>query len=77
VHTGSAPPGIHAWARLGVPTIPIAEPTLVGWLRRKKAAAAVLRPDGFIYAAAKSGQPLPPPPEGYAVSASARTEASA
>ncbi|MDT5021125.1 MAG: 3-(3-hydroxy-phenyl)propionate hydroxylase [Mycobacterium sp.] len=77
VHTGSAPPGIHAWSRLGVPTIPIAEPTLVGWLRRKKAAAAVLRPDGFIYAAAKSGQPLPPPPEGYAVSASARTEASA
>lgn len=77
VHTGSAPPGIHAWSRLGVPTIPIAEPTLVGWLRRKKAAAAVLRPDGFIYAAAKSGQPLPPPPEGYSVSASARTEASA
>jgi 3-(3-hydroxy-phenyl)propionate hydroxylase len=70
VHIGSAPPGIHTWAQLGVPAIPITEPTLVGWLRRKKAAAAVLRPDGFIYAAAKSGQPLPPPPPaGYTVSA--------
>jgi hypothetical protein len=29
-----------------------------------------LRPDKFIYAAAKSGQPLPPPPPaGYTVSA--------
>ena len=32
---------------------------------RKKAAAVVLRPDGFIYAAATSGQPLPPPPAGF------------
>ena len=28
---------------------------------RKKAAAVVVRPDGFVYAAADSGQPLPPP----------------
>jgi 3-(3-hydroxy-phenyl)propionate hydroxylase len=37
----------------------------------------VLRPDGFIYAAAKSGQPLPPPPTGYSLSAFTRTAASA
>jgi 3-(3-hydroxy-phenyl)propionate hydroxylase len=50
-------------------------------LRRKKAAAVVLRPDGFIYAAAESGHPLPPPPVGCTFSASTsaatRTEATA
>ncbi|MFZ1161154.1 MAG: hypothetical protein WAO18_02715, partial [Mycobacterium sp.] len=51
-------------AKLGVATIPVAEPTLVRWLHRRKAVAAVLRPDGFVYAAAGSGQPLPPPPAG-------------
>ncbi len=49
VYIGSAPPGIQAWARLGVPTIAIVEPSLVGWLRRKKAARGVAA-DGFIYA---------------------------
>jgi 3-(3-hydroxy-phenyl)propionate hydroxylase len=39
--------------------------TLIVWLRQKKAAAVVLRPDGFIYAAAESGQRLPAPPAGY------------
>jgi 3-(3-hydroxy-phenyl)propionate hydroxylase len=77
VHTGTAPAGAQAWAQRGVPTIRIDEPELIGWLRRKKAAAAVLRPDGFIYAAAGSGQPLPPPPPGYDVSPTARAKASA
>jgi 3-(3-hydroxy-phenyl)propionate hydroxylase len=77
VHVGPAPRGSQAWAELGVPTIPIVEPTLVRWLRRRKAAAAVLRPDGFVYAAAGSGEPLPPPPIGYTFSTSTRTEASA
>ena len=49
----------------GVPTVRVVDPTLVRWLRRRKAAAVVLRPDGFIYAAAGSGRPLPPPPVGY------------
>ena len=62
LHTGSLPAGTHAWAGLGVPTIQVTEPALVRWLRRKKATAVVLRPDGFIYAATQSGQPLPVPP---------------
>jgi 3-(3-hydroxy-phenyl)propionate hydroxylase len=77
VHIGPAPHGSHAWARLGVPTVQVVEPSLARWLRRKKVAAAVLRPDGFIYAAAKSGRSLPPPPAGHAMSTSARTKANA
>ncbi len=77
VHIGRAPHSSQAWAKLGVPTVPVVEPTLVHWLRRRKAAAAVLRPDGFIYAAAKSGRPLPPPPVGYTLAGSARAEATA
>jgi 3-(3-hydroxy-phenyl)propionate hydroxylase len=62
LHTGALPAGATAWADLGVPTMQITEPTLIRWLRRKKATAVVLRPDGFIYAASRSGQPLPVPP---------------
>ncbi len=74
LHTGERPSGADAW---GVRAIQVVEPTLVRWLRRKKIAAAVLRPDGFIYAAAESGQPLPPPPAGYVMSTPTRTEANA
>jgi 3-(3-hydroxy-phenyl)propionate hydroxylase len=73
VHIGPVPLGSQAWARLGVPAVQVIEPTLIRWLQQKKAVAAVLRPDGFIYAAAKSGQSLPPPPAGYAISTSTRT----
>ncbi len=64
LYTDSPPVGAQAWADLGAPLIHVDEPTLVRWLRRKKATAVVLRPDGFIYAASRSGQPLPasPPP---------------
>jgi 3-(3-hydroxy-phenyl)propionate hydroxylase len=37
----------------------------------------VLRPDGFIYAAADSGQPLPPPPVGLTTVPQIRSGASA
>jgi 3-(3-hydroxy-phenyl)propionate hydroxylase len=80
VHTGEQPVGSQAWAELGVPTIRVSEPELIGWLRRRKATAAVLRPDGFIYAAAGSNQPLPPPPPGHtgnALTTSSKTTASA
>jgi 2-hydroxy-6-oxonona-2,4-dienedioate hydrolase/4,5:9,10-diseco-3-hydroxy-5,9,17-trioxoandrosta-1(10),2-diene-4-oate hydrolase len=62
LYTGAPPAGTHAWTQLGVPVIPISEPTLIRWLRRKKADAVVVRPDGFIYAASQSGRPLPAPP---------------
>ena len=65
VHVGEPPSGSQAWAKLDVPTIRVSEPALSQWLRDRKATAAVLRPDGFIYAAAGSGQPLPPPPPGH------------
>ena len=68
VHIGAPPSGIQAWAAARVPTIRVTEPSLVQWLRRRKAAAAVLRPDGFIYAATGSGQPLASPPAGYTFS---------
>jgi 3-(3-hydroxy-phenyl)propionate hydroxylase len=81
LHAGESPTGVRAWTEVGVPTVPISEPTLVAWLRRKKAAAVVLRPDGFIYAATESGHPLPPPPAGCTFSTSTstatRTEATA
>ncbi|MBS9534735.1 bifunctional 3-(3-hydroxy-phenyl)propionate/3-hydroxycinnamic acid hydroxylase [Mycobacterium sp. M1] len=64
LHTGAAPGGASAWTELGVPALRIDEPTLVRWLRRKNADAVVLRPDGFIYAAAESEQMLPEPPTG-------------
>ena len=62
VHVGEPPVGSQAWAALGIPAIQVSERELIGWLRQRKAAAAVLRPDGFIYAAARSGEALPPPP---------------
>jgi 3-(3-hydroxy-phenyl)propionate hydroxylase len=77
VHVGQQPSGIQAWAKLGLPAIQVSEPALLEWLRRRKATAAVLRPDGFIYAAAGSGDPLPPPPAGQFFSTATRTEASA
>ena len=77
VYLGATPGGADAWTHLGVPLIPVGEATLAGWLRRKKVAAAVVRPDGFIFAAAGSEQALPPPPAGYAFSAATRTEANA
>jgi len=78
LHAGGPPAGTKQWAALGVPAIRLAGPhdglhrqairdpdgTLTRWLQRKKAAAVVLRPDGFIYAAAGSGHPLPTPPSG-------------
>ncbi len=62
LHTGIPPSGTQVWTELGVPAIRVSDPTLTRWLRRKKASAVVVRPDGFIYAATESGQALPAPP---------------
>jgi 3-(3-hydroxy-phenyl)propionate hydroxylase len=76
LHFGAAPAGADRWERLGAVSLAITgrEPgagairdddgTLTRWLRRKKAAAVVVRPDGFVFAAAASGCPLPAPPTG-------------
>ena len=65
LYTGAVPDGAQAWTALGVPAVRVDEPSLLHWLHRKKSAAVVLRPDGFIYAAAKPGQALPAPPTGF------------
>jgi 3-(3-hydroxy-phenyl)propionate hydroxylase len=65
LHTGALAAGAQAWMELDVAAIRITEPALIHWLQRKKATAVVLRPDGFIYAAAGSGSVLPPPPAGF------------
>jgi 3-(3-hydroxy-phenyl)propionate hydroxylase len=38
---------------------------LTTWLDNKKASVVAVRPDGFVYAAAGDGRPLPPPPTGF------------
>ncbi|WP_445169469.1 bifunctional 3-(3-hydroxy-phenyl)propionate/3-hydroxycinnamic acid hydroxylase [Mycolicibacterium sp. Dal123E01] len=38
---------------------------LTAWLEEHRASVVVVRPDGFIYAAGRDGQPLPPPPAGF------------
>lgn len=67
LHTGAVPTGAAAWTAAGAPTLQITEPSLVRWLRDRKADAVVLRPDGFVYAATSSGQPLPAPPAGLSL----------
>ena len=62
IHTGVPPAGAHAWTELGIPMVQISEPPFTRWLRRRKAVAVVVRPDGFIYAAAELGGLLPAPP---------------
>lgn len=68
LYTGALPAGTSAWTELGVRALRVADlqaDSLSRWLRGRKAAAVVVRPDGFIYTATKSGQPLPPPPAGF------------
>lgn len=62
LHIGAPPAGTQAWTDHGALAVRITEPTLARWMHRRKSAAVVVRPDGFIYAASRSGQPLPAPP---------------
>ncbi len=69
-----------AWDRLGLPhltvtsadsrpaagTVVDTEGILLRWMGRHRAAVLVLRPDGYVYAAAPAGALLPPPPAGFA-----------
>lgn len=79
LHAGPPAPQ-PAWDRLGVPSLTVtpagsrpAEDTLVDsdgvllpWLTRHRAATLALRPDAYVYAAARAGAQLPPPPDGFA-----------
>ena len=79
LYFGAAPAGAERWERLGARLLAVTgrecqpaagavrddDGALTRWLRGKKAAAVVLRPDGFVFAAAASGRPLPPPPAGF------------
>ncbi|GAY16766.1 bifunctional 3-(3-hydroxy-phenyl)propionate/3-hydroxycinnamic acid hydroxylase [Mycobacterium sp. shizuoka-1] len=82
LHTG--PEGLwQSWRAAGLSVVRIAPPgsaagadrlvdrdgVLISWLERKNATVVVVRPDGFVYAAAETGQPLPPPPTGFTVPA--------
>ncbi len=78
LHLGAPPTGADEWKRLGALCLAVNERpgagairdddgTLTRWLRDKKAAAIVLRPDGFVYAAAPAGGPLPAPPTGLSL----------
>ncbi len=78
LHVGAAPAGADEWQRLGAVSMAITgvesrpaanavrddDGALIRWLRGKNATAVVVRPDGYIYAAAAAGRPLPAPPEG-------------
>lgn len=76
VHRGAYPTTAHKWSDAGALVVQIVGPheavfpgavrdsggILTTWLKAKEAAAAVIRPDGFIYAAATVDETLPPPP---------------
>lgn len=78
LHTGDLPPGSDAWNALGINSVRLAGPegypardtlvdgarTLISWLDRKGVDAVIVRPDGFVYAAAGADQWLPAPPPG-------------
>jgi 3-(3-hydroxy-phenyl)propionate hydroxylase len=79
LHTGPSPEGAQGWADVGVQSIRLSGSygatigdgvrdsgaTLIAWMTKKQATALVVRPDGFVYAAAAPGQPLPVPPAGF------------
>ena len=43
-----------------------ADGVLLDWMRRRGVDTLVLRPDGYVYAAAPAGAHLSPPPTGFA-----------
>lgn len=71
--------GWDAWRETGVPVLKVLVPgsvpkadsvvdadgVLTRWLDKRGASVVVVRPDGFVYAGAAEGQPLPPPPAGF------------
>ncbi|MGW0710117.1 bifunctional 3-(3-hydroxy-phenyl)propionate/3-hydroxycinnamic acid hydroxylase [Streptomyces sp. NPDC002643] len=89
LRTGASSVPQPAWERAGVPTLTVlpagsrpAEGTVVDsdgvllpWLTAHRAATLALRPDAYVYAAARAGAQLPPPPAGFAPAAPRTTAA--
>jgi 3-(3-hydroxy-phenyl)propionate hydroxylase len=79
LHAAAATPQ-PAWDRAGVPSLTVlpagsrpaegavvdSDGVLLPWLTAHRAATLALRPDAYVYAAAPTGAPLPPPPAGFA-----------
>ncbi|MGW0653881.1 bifunctional 3-(3-hydroxy-phenyl)propionate/3-hydroxycinnamic acid hydroxylase [Streptomyces umbrinus] len=79
LHGGPSVPQ-PAWDRAGVPSLTVtpagsepaegtvvdSEGVLLPWLAEHRVATVALRPDAYVYAAARTGAPLPPPPAGFA-----------
>ncbi|MBY6364629.1 bifunctional 3-(3-hydroxy-phenyl)propionate/3-hydroxycinnamic acid hydroxylase [Rhodococcoides corynebacterioides] len=77
------------WTSVGTPTVRVLPPgsqpaagaivdtrgELTAWMARRDAGALAVRPDGFVYAAAAAGRPLPPPPNGLHPSRSSTADA--
>ncbi|WP_018657934.1 bifunctional 3-(3-hydroxy-phenyl)propionate/3-hydroxycinnamic acid hydroxylase [Actinomadura flavalba] len=80
LHAGAARPQ-PGWDGLGVPSITVAragtdpgphtivddDGVLLAWMALHRASVLALRPDGYVYAAAAPGGPLPAPPDDLAV----------
>ncbi|EKX65590.1 hypothetical protein STRIP9103_09688 [Streptomyces ipomoeae 91-03] len=79
LHAAAATPQ-PAWDRAGVPSLTVlpagsrpaegavvdSDGVLLPWLTAHRAATLALRPDAYVYAAAPTGDRLPPPPAGFA-----------
>ncbi|TQE16291.1 hypothetical protein Sipo8835_43675, partial [Streptomyces ipomoeae] len=75
LHAAAATPQ-PAWDRAGVPSLTVlpagsrpaegavvdSDGVLLPWLTAHRAATLALRPDAYVYAAAPTGDRLPPPP---------------
>ncbi|WP_322656306.1 bifunctional 3-(3-hydroxy-phenyl)propionate/3-hydroxycinnamic acid hydroxylase [Streptomyces justiciae] len=76
---GGLPAPQPAWEHLGIPSLRITtagsrpaggalvddDGVLLPWMAERRVTTLVLRPDGYVYAAAPAGAELPPPPAGF------------
>ncbi|GAB5896369.1 bifunctional 3-(3-hydroxy-phenyl)propionate/3-hydroxycinnamic acid hydroxylase [Mycolicibacterium mageritense] len=65
LHTGALPAGAQPWLDAGAAAVRV--DALTDWLAARKTSAVVVRPDGFVYAAADSGRHMPAPPVGLTI----------
>lgn len=87
LHAGRPHPQ-PAWDHLGLASVTVTpagappeagtvvdeENVLMAWMARHRVTTLALRPDGFVYAASRTGTALPMPPDGFAPRPTATTE---